>query len=158
MICRPSSFLANTESGEVLWSVLYEATSNSIIMSPIAFGKYLDAAGYSNKSMLLKYKDDFSGVDLVWQNQARIAPSPVNVQPYFNQEQRVMYGVHQNGDMRATRFDDDGKAELLSANREPISERRVGNGTAFIVRQANTNRFRLFNEGGELIICLDLAK
>ena len=150
--------LANPESVEVLWSVLYEATSNSIIVSPIAFGKYLYAAGYSNKSMLLKHKDDFSGVDLVWQNQGRIAPSPVNVQPYFNQEQRVMYGVHQNGDMRATRFDDDGKAELLWATSEPISERRVGNGTAFIVRQANTDRFRLFNKGGELIICLDLAK
>lgn len=69
-----------------------------------------------------------------------------------------MYGVHQNGDMRAPRFDDDGKAELLWATGEPISERRVGNGTAFIIRQADTDRFWLFNEGDELIICLDLAK
>ena len=112
MICRPSGFLANPESGEVLWSVLYEATSNSIIMSPIAFGKYLDAAGYSNKSGLLKYKDDFSGVDLVWQNQARdVEKSCVNlilwglsaafvvvVKPLVTRRQARGLAVNQQGD------------------------------------------------------------
>jgi hypothetical protein len=40
----------------------------------------------------------------------------------------------------------------LWATSEPVSKRRTGNGTAFIVQQAKTDRFWLFNDYGFLII------
>ena len=61
-----------------------------------------------------------------------------------------MYGVDGNGRLYAV--------ELPSGRRlwdttEPVSDRPVDSGTAFIVRQGDTgNRFWLFNDSGDLII------
>jgi hypothetical protein len=61
-----------------------------------------------------------------------------------------MYGVDGNGRLYAV--------ELPSGRRiwdtsQPISQRPVGTGTAFIVRQGDAgNRFWLFNDSGDLII------
>lgn len=41
---------------------------------------------------------------------------------------------------------------VLWATSKPVSERRTSNGTAFIVRQGDTDRYWLFNDSGELII------
>ena len=136
-------------TGKEHWSIPYEATSNSIIMSPLKVGEYLYAAGYSNQSLLMKLDTGKPAASEVWRNQARSAISPVNVQPYLDASNRIVYGMDQNGDMRATRLPD---GELLWATSKPVSERRVGSGTAFIVRQGNTDRYWLFNENGELII------
>ena len=136
-------------TGKEFWSVPYEATSNSIIMSPIKIGDYLFAGGYSNKSILLRLDPDRPAATEVWRDRARSAISPVNVQPFLDVDKKIVYGMDQNGDLRAIRFPD---AELLWSTSKPVSERRVGNGTAFIVRQGSTDRFWLFNETGELII------
>jgi hypothetical protein len=116
-------------------------------MAPIQVGDYLYVAGYSKKSMLLKLGKDKPTAEVVWKDKARDVPSPVNVQPYLDKENKILYGVDQNGDMRATKLPE---GKLIWASAQPISARRTGNGTAFIVKQAD--RFWLFNENGELII------
>jgi outer membrane protein assembly factor BamB len=137
----------NPETGEAYWEVPYEATSGSIIMSPIKAGDYLYVAGYSQKSALLKLATDKPAADVVWRDKARDAISPVNVQPFYSEKDNLLYGMDQSGDLCAL--------DLVSGKRvwatpAPVSKRRTGNGTAFIVRQAD--RYWLFNENGELII------
>ena len=134
-------------NGKENWTVPYEATSGSVIMTPIKFKNFLYVAGYSKKSMLLKLADDNSAPSVVWQSEGKIAVSPVNVQPFLDSKNGIVYGLDQTGDMRAMKIEG---PELLWATSEPVSKRRVGSGTAFIVRQAD--RFWLFNENGELII------
>ncbi len=140
-------------SGVELWSVPYESTSGSVIMSPIKIKDYLYVAGYSKKSMLLKLKPDHSTPDVVWQAKGNIAVSPVNVQPFADLENGIIYGLDQGGDLRAMEV---AEPKLLWETSKPVAERRVGSGTAFIVKQGD--KFWMFNENGELIIAKLTAK
>jgi outer membrane protein assembly factor BamB len=137
----------NPDTGELYWELPYEATSGSIIMSPIEAGDYLYIAGYSRKSMLIKLASDKPAAEIEWRDKARDAISPVNVQPFYDKATSVVYGMDQSGDMVALQLPD---GKRLWATPEPVSKRRVGSGTAFIVR--NADRFFLFNENGELVI------
>ena len=135
----------NPATGEEYWSVPYEASSGSIIMSPVTSGELLYAGGYSNKSLLLKLAADKPAAEIVWRNRGPNAISPVNVQPYT--EDGVLYGFDQKGVMRAIELE---SGEKLWETSEPVSERPQNSGTAFIVRQGD--RHWLFNDSGELVI------
>lgn len=136
----------NPADGSKYWSVPYEATSGSIIMAPLHVGNYLYIAGYNRQAMLIKLDPDKPTAEVEWQNSKR-AISPVNVQPYLDAKNKIVYGMDQSGDMVALKLPE---GERLWADSTPVSQRRVGNGTAFIVRQGD--RFWLFNENGELVI------
>ena len=137
----------NPDTGELFWEVPYEATSGSIIMAPIKAGDFLYVGGYSKKSLLLKLATDKPAAEVVWRDKARDAISPVNVQPFLDEATNVLYGMDQSGDLCALQLPE---GKRLWATPDPVSKRRQGNGTAFIVRQAD--RYWLFNESGELII------
>lgn len=139
----------NPENGEEYWSIPYEATSNSIIMSPLKVDNYLYVAGYSNQSLMIKLDENKPAAEEVWRNKARTTIAPVNVQPYLDVENGIAYGMDQTGDMRATQLPE---GELLWATPKPVSDRRVSSGTAFIVRQGDSDRYWLFNDSGFLII------
>lgn len=149
--CRPDAVSSlNPENGKEYWSVPYEATSNSIIMSPLKFGDYLFVGGYAKRSLLLQLNAMEPAATEVWRNKGRSAISPVNVQPYLDTEKGIAYGMDQTGYLRAMKIPE---GDLLWASFKPVSEKRPdGNGTAFIVRQGDTDRFWLFNETGFLIL------
>jgi len=133
------------ETGEEYWSVPYEASNGSIIMSPTLCGSHLYVAGYSNRSMLLKLKPDKPGAEVVWRDKRKSAIAPINVQPFF--DDGVLYGRDQSGDLAAVALP---SGNRLWATPQPVAKRRVGSGTAFIVKQAD--RFWMFTENGELVI------
>lgn len=148
--CRPDAVTSlNPEDGSEYWSIPYEATSNSIIMAPLRVGEYLYIGGYSKKSLLIQLDSKKPSAKEAWRNKGRAAISAVNVQPYLDVENQIAYGMDQTGDMRALKLPE---GELLWATSEPVSKRRSGNGTAFIVRQSNSDRYWLFNDSGYLII------
>ncbi|MCR9201084.1 MAG: PQQ-binding-like beta-propeller repeat protein [Planctomycetaceae bacterium] len=145
ILCRPDAVSAiNPETGSEYWSVPYEATSGSIIMSPIKIGDYLYVAGYSNKSLLLKLDPEKPAAEEVWRDKRNVI-SPVNVQPFA--VGNIIYGLDQKGVMRALEIP---SGERLWETQDVIGARPRGSETAFIVQQAD--RFWLFNELGELII------
>ena len=101
ILLRPDAVTSiNPENGVEYWSVPYEASNGSIIMSPIKVGDYLYAAGYSNKSILLKLSTDEPAAEVVWRDRRKNAISPVNVQPFV--VDNVMYGFDQSGVLRRT--------------------------------------------------------
>jgi outer membrane protein assembly factor BamB len=146
ILLRPNAVTAvDPATGEEYWSVDYEATSNSIIMSPVLEGDLLYAGGFNNKSLLLKLAHDKPEAEIVWRDRGPNAISPINVQPYA--EEGVLYGFDQKGVLRAIELE---SGKKLWETPKPVSDRPQNSGTAFIVRQGE--RHWLFNDSGELII------
>ncbi|TWU28135.1 PQQ-binding-like beta-propeller repeat protein [Bythopirellula polymerisocia] len=145
LLCPDKVAAVEPETGKEYWRAPYEATSGSIIMSPVVSGNYLFAGGYNNQSLMLKLASDKPDAEVLWGNESKHGISPVNVQPIV--QESIMYGVNGSGDLMAVEFP---SGERLWETSKPISERPVSSGTAFIVRQAD--RYWLFNEQGELII------
>jgi outer membrane protein assembly factor BamB len=135
----------NPATGEEYWTTPYEATSGSIIMSPIRSGNYLFIGGYSDKNLLLELSQDKPGVKVVWRDVPRKAISPVNVQPYC--EDGVMYGFDQRGQLLAVEIP---SGERLWNTAQPIADRPAGSATAFIVK--HKDRYFFFTEKGDLVI------
>ena len=147
IILSPASVSSlDPETGDEYWSVPYEATSGSIIMSPVMSGDYLYVGGYSNKNLLLKLADGDAEPEVVWQDERNAGLSPVNVQPMVVDD--ILYGVDQSGELMAVELP---SGERLWETPGPIGDRPEGSGTAFIVKQGD--RYWLFNERGELVIC-----
>ena len=133
-------------TGKEYWSVPYEATSGSIIMSPILAGDLLYVAGYSNKNLLLRLSQTEPTAEIVWRDLKKEAVSPVNVQPFRDGE--TLYGVGQGGTMYAV---DIATGKRLWSSTAFLDGKRAKQvATAFIVRQGD--RYFLHNDAGELII------
>ena len=147
ILLRPDAVTSvNPESGKSYWSVPYEASNGSIIMSPVRSGNLLFVAGYSNKNMLLRLNEERPAAEVVWRDLPRQAIAPINVQPFL--QDKTVYGFDQNGMLYGVEL---ATGERLWESAAPLnSERPVPTGTAFIVKQAN--RFWMFNELGELKI------
>ena len=146
ILLRPNAVTSvDPETGEVYWSVPYQATNHLIVMSPVRMGNYLYVGGYDKQNLLLKLATDKPAAEIVWGNKSKHGISPNNVQPFVDGE--TMYGCDQTGIMMAVALP---TGERLWETTEPIGERPANSGTAFIVRQ--DDRYWLFNEQGELII------
>ncbi|MEP3482423.1 MAG: PQQ-binding-like beta-propeller repeat protein [Fuerstiella sp.] len=145
ILLKPDSVSAvDPADGSEYWSVPYDATSGSIIMSPVMVGQYLYAAGYSSKNLLLKMNGDQPGVSEVWRDKRNMI-SPVNVQPIVIDD--VVYGFDQKGVLRAIRIPD---GEKLWETSDVVGKRASGSDTALFVRQAD--RCWFFTELGDLVI------
>lgn len=144
---RPDAVTSlDPETGKEHWSVPYEATNGSIIMAPMVIGEHLYAAGYSQKSLLLKLDQTRPDASEVWRDKVRDAISPVNVQPIA--DGNVIYGLDQGGKLVALEIPS-GK-RLWDTTGHMGGGRVGGSETAFIVREGD--RYWLFNEQGDLII------
>ncbi|MBC8354722.1 MAG: PQQ-binding-like beta-propeller repeat protein [Planctomycetes bacterium] len=135
----------NPETGAEFWSVPYEASNGSTIMSPVRCGKYLYVAGFSQRSLLLELTSDKPGANEVWRNRRKDALSPVNVQPFF--ADGVLYGFDQSGDFAALALP---SGKRLWTTSQPLADRGQDSGTAFLVK--HQDRYWMFTEHGELII------
>ena len=146
LLCPDSVTSVDPDTGKEYWSVPYQATNGSIIMSPVKMGDYLYAGGYNKQSVMLKLASDKPAVEIVWGNKPKHGVSPVNVQPIVVEE--TMYGVDGSGELMAIAFPG---GERIWKTPQPVSEKRpVSSGTAFLVRQED--RFWMFTEQGELVI------
>jgi hypothetical protein len=95
--------------------------------------------------LLLKLAADRPAAEVVWHDKGKDAISPINVQPLA--VDGVMYGVDQGGALRAI---DLAAGKQLWETAQPLSDRPLSSGTAFLVRQGD--RYWLFTEAGELVI------
>lgn len=145
ILLQPNAVVSlDADSGKQLWSVPYEASNGSIIMSPIRVGEYLYVAGYNNRSLLLKLQSDQPGATEVWRDKRNVI-CPVNVQPFVIDD--VVYGMDQKGVLRAVQVP---SGERLWESDESIGTRPAGSETTFLVR--HEDRFIMFNELGELLL------
>lgn len=139
------------DTGKQYWSVPYQATNGSIIMSPLTTmidGKhYLYMGGYSSKNLLLELDADSPNATVVWQDINRAAISPVNVQPIIDGD--MLYGFDQKGTLMGVQLP---SGDRLWETSKPLSERPLGTGTAFIIRPKGEDRYLMFTELGDLVL------
>lgn len=146
ILANPSAINAvDPETGKLFWTVPYNATSGSIIMSPITVGEYLYIGGYNNHNLLLQLNQDKPGITELARDKTKRFVSPVNVQPFVDGD--VIYAMDQKGDLVAFRLP---SGEHLWTSTDIIGSRSAGSETAFLVK--NKDLFYLFNERGELVI------
>lgn len=134
------------ETGIEFWSTPYDADNGSIIMTPVHWKDYLFVGGFSNKNLLLKLRSDQPGAEVVWKDVAKLGISPVNVQPQMDGD--TLFGFDQDGQLMGV---DLPSGKRLFETAAPIAVRKQGSGTAFIIR--HENRYILFNELGEVVLC-----
>lgn len=136
-------------TGEPFWTTDYEATSGSVIMSPIQIDNHLFFGGYSKRNIMLELAADTPQAKVLWRDKAKMGLSPVNVQPIAGSgaDAGVIFGMDQSGEMIAFEVP---SGERLWTSTEIIGERAQGSDTAFIVRSGEN--YILFNEKGELVL------
>ena len=146
VVCGPKAIRAlNPETGARLWTTPYDATSGSIIMTPVVVGDYLFIGGYQGKNLLLKLTQDKPGVEVVARDVRRKFISPVNVQPMVIDG--LIYGFDESGLLFAVELP---SGERVLETPDPIAPQKLGSGTAFLIRQKD--RVWFFTEKGELVI------
>lgn len=132
------------ETGKRIWTTPYSADNGSVIMTPVRFGDYIFAGGYNGKNLLVKYKDGGKAVDVVFKDKRGYAVSPVNVQPFL--QDNVLYGFDDNGHMYGVELP---SGKRLWDSGGPVGDDPKGSETAFIVK--NGDRFVFFAETGHLV-------
>ncbi len=147
ILFRPGAVSAvDPENGKEYWSIPYEATNGSVIMTPIHKDNLLYCAGYSNKNMLIEMGANGRSAKVLWEELPKSAISPVNVQPF--RVGAMVFGFDQNGTLYGMNLQ---SGDRVWGSTAPLrKERAEGSGTAFIVQQSD--RFWMFNELGELLI------
>jgi outer membrane protein assembly factor BamB len=145
VLLRPNAVTSlDPDTGKEIWSVPYEATNGLVVMTPVLWNDYIFVGGYANKNMLIQLAPDGRSAELVWKDNPQHAISPINVQPTLDGD--VLYGFDQSGRLYAVKLPD---GERLWDTTEPVGERPVNSGTAFIIRQGD--HYWLFSENGDLI-------
>jgi outer membrane protein assembly factor BamB len=135
------------ETGKRYWSVPYDASNGSIIMTPVRSGEYLFFGGYQGKTLMTKLASDKPAAEVVWENKRGLGLSPINVQPMV--VDGVIYGFDESGQMFAVEVPS-GK-RLWESTAPLVADKALSSGTAFIYK--NGDRYVLFNELGEIVFC-----
>ena len=138
----------NPKTGEVYWSVDLKPSYGMSVTAPRKEGEYLFASGIGNASALLKLNSDEPGAEVIWRGTPKTAVHCSNSTPFL--ADGMIFGADcQTGKFIGAQMKD---GERLWETWEPTAggKRRVGHGTAFIVKQAD--RYFLFSETGDLII------
>ncbi len=146
VLLRPDAVTAlEPDTGKEIWSVPYQSDNGLVVMTPVLSGDNLFVGGYSDKNMLIQLASDGQSAEMVWNEKALRALSPINVQPTLKGD--VLYGFDQDGKLYGVKLP---SGERLWNTSEPLAERPPRSGTAFIIRQAD--RYWLFTENGDLIL------
>ncbi|MEM7234547.1 MAG: PQQ-binding-like beta-propeller repeat protein [Planctomycetota bacterium] len=138
----------NPETGKEYWSLPYDATSGSVIMTPVRHENFLFMGGFSNKNLLVELDQSAPKAKVAWRDLRKKAFSAINVQPFL--DGKTLYGFGQKGELHAVNLR---TGDRLWSSTAPIDGKRaIQVATAFIVKATKQDRFWLFNERGELII------
>jgi outer membrane protein assembly factor BamB len=137
----------NPENGQEWWRQDYQADNGSIILTPTVIQqRYLFVGGFNKRNLLLELNSEQPGASPLMRDRPKELMSPVNVQPFVADES--LFGIDADGTLMAV---DIPSGRRLWETGQPVAERPVRSGTAFIVK--NRDRFFLFTENGELVIC-----
>ncbi len=145
ILAKPDALSSvDPETGKLYWSVPYNADNGGVIMTPIFTIGHLYLGGFNKRNLLVKLATDKPTAETVWKDKARMGVSPINVQPFAEDE--VIYGFDGSGQFFGVKLPE---GERLWEASQPVDDRAVNSATAFIVRQGE--RFWFFTEKGDLV-------
>lgn len=143
------------DTGEVLWTVPMESFAGMSIAQPLKIEDRLFVTGYGeNNSVLLRLPEEGAEPEVIWSGKPKQSFSAANVTPALDAKADVVYGVDAS-DSLLTAIDLE-NGERIWETKKPVlapdAGRRARHGTVFPVRQADTDRFWLASESGDLIL------
>lgn len=142
------------KTGESLWSVPIKPEYGMSIAQPIKTGNRIFATGYGGGVSVCFELPDESGVEpnILWSGTPKTSLSAANATPVIDKSGEVIYGCHANGSLFVAVDLKDGN-RLWSTQKPTLSKAsRARHGTAFLVRQGDTDRYWLASETGDLIL------
>lgn len=146
VLLRPDAVTAlEPDTGKVIWTVPYQSDNGLVVMTPVIWKDYMFVGGYSQKNMLIKLGPAGKSAEMEWNDLARHALSPINVQPTLDGDH--LYGFDQGGRLVGVTLPD---GERLWETTEPVGQRPANSATAFIIRQGD--RYFMFTENGDLVV------
>jgi outer membrane protein assembly factor BamB len=138
-------------SGEVHWSLPVKPSFGMSIVPPRRNGSLLFVTGMGHNSGMIRLDDSAPKAELLWRGKHKASLYCSNPSPVFTKE--AIYGVDIETSELMAIAPDDGR--ILWRERSPVvgdsDKKRIRHGTAFLVRQADTDLYWLFNELGEII-------
>jgi outer membrane protein assembly factor BamB len=140
------------ETGKAYWSETLQPQYGMSIMAPRLSDGVLFAGGIGWVSAALELGKDKDGKPTakeLWRGSKTTSLSPINMTPFVDGD--TIYGFDQPGMLRAV---DLKTGKRLWETFEPLGGKkddRINSGTGFLVR--NGERYFLFTEKGELILC-----
>lgn len=146
VLLRPDAVTAlEPDTGKEIWSVPYQSDNGLVIMTPVVWKDYMFVGGFSQKNMLIKLGADGKSAKMEWNDVAKKAMSPINVQPTLKGDN--LYGFDQGGRLIGVKLPD---GERLWETTEPVGKRPANSATAFIIRQGD--HYFMFTENGDLVV------
>ena len=138
----------NPKTGKVYWTVPLKPDYTMSVTAPRQFGDYLYVSGHVRVGALLKLNSDMPGASIAWRGTPNKGVYCCNSTPLI--DKGTIYGVcATQGQLRAVELK---TGKRLWQTFKPTTGRRVGHGTAYIVRLRDTDRYFMFNERGDLIL------
>lgn len=135
-------------SGQELWSVPIEPAYAMAIAQPLVLGDRMFASGY--KASVCFALPTSASPDVFWSGTPKTSVSSSNVTPIYDGQ--AIYGV--DADSSSLAAVNPATGERYWQTKAPtVGEGNRGrHGTAFIIRQGDTDRYWLFGETGDLIL------
>ncbi|TWT47379.1 PQQ-binding-like beta-propeller repeat protein [Botrimarina hoheduenensis] len=146
-------------TGDELWSVAIEPAYSMSIGAPTKVGDRLFATGHGGVSVFFQLPTESGGdAQVLWAGTPKTSIGAANMTPLADPAGKVIYGCDsRTSELIAIDLADDG-ARLWKTRKPTLGEDGVGkqgrvfHGTAFLVRQGDSDRYWIASETGDLIL------
>ncbi|TWU26759.1 outer membrane biogenesis protein BamB [Novipirellula galeiformis] len=139
----------NPTTGSEYWSIPIAPSFDMSIARPMVDGDLMYASGIRSESLMIQLDRDSPKAKEVWRGEPKEAVHSANATPIFTGG--VVYGTDcVQGNLIAVDAKDGSRLWSTFEATKPDEKRFIKHGTAFLTRLADTDRYLIFSETGDL--------
>ncbi|WP_442508183.1 PQQ-binding-like beta-propeller repeat protein [Novipirellula sp. SH528] len=139
----------NPTTGREYWSIPIAPSFDMSIARPMVDGDLMYASGIRSESLMIQLGSDSPAAKEVWRGEPKEAVHSANATPIFTEG--VVYGTDcVQGNLVAVDAKDGSQLWSTFEATRPDEKRFIKHGTAFLTRLADTDRYLIFSETGDL--------
>lgn len=141
----------NPKTGSQYWSIPIAPSFDMAIARPMVDGDLMYASGIRTEALMIRLATDQPTAQEVWRGEPKDAVHSANATPIF--ADGVIYGTDcDQGSLIAVDAKDATRLWATFEATQPGEKRFIKHGTAFLTRIADTDRYLIFSETGDLIV------
>ena len=150
IVFHPEAIVSlNPENGDEYWSVAIKPSYEMAIARPMLDGHQMYASSIHNEAVLIELAKDRPAAKERWRGEPKSAVHCANSTPIF--VDGVIYGTDCNeGSLIAVDGRDGSRIWETFQATQPDEKRFIKHGTAFLTRIADSNRYLVMSETGDL--------
>ncbi|MGB7326558.1 MAG: PQQ-binding-like beta-propeller repeat protein [Rubripirellula sp.] len=136
-------------TGKQYWSIPIEPSYEMSIARPMVDGDLMYASGIRTEAVMIELANDSPNAKEIWRGEPKNAVHSANATPIF--ADGVVYGTDcDQGSLIAVDAKDGSRLWSTFEATKPDEKRFIKHGTAFLTRVADTDRYLIFSETGDL--------